>query len=105
MPGLRGILVTEERAGHMLAINVRALSVWRLYDGAKTMCPSACAMAGPAATYRMVHVAVQRMSMVLAPPSVAMSRSPARIPACASCAADSRRMALSPGCLLGAEKR
>src|SRR5580704_8846450 len=76
-----------------------------LHDDTDTMCPSACAMPGPAATYRTVHVAAQRASMVLAPPSVATSRSPARIPARASSAADSCKMALSPGCLLPAEKR
>src|ERR1700722_7920474 len=81
---------------YQLAVNVTTLSLRRLYDGAKTMCPSACAIAGPAATYRTGAAAVQRMSMVLAPPSVATRRSPARIPACASCAADSCRTALSP---------
>jgi hypothetical protein len=47
--------------------------------GAKTIRPSPCAMAGPAATYRTEHVAAQRTSMVFAPPSVATRRSPARM--------------------------
>ncbi|HZR54743.1 MAG TPA: hypothetical protein VFB06_35240 [Streptosporangiaceae bacterium] len=70
------------------------------------MWPSPWAMAGPSAMRRTVQLAAHRTSMVSAPPSAAMSRSPGRTPAPVSCAPVSRSRLSSPGCLFARpEKR
>ena len=60
--------------------------------------PSACADGGPVATTAVSQTRPQRTRTTVAPPSVATSRSPARIPADDIAAPVSRRMLSVPGC-------